>query len=489
MSELTLLFKTQHPPASAVLKLKPETSLNDARSEGAKALKIELKEFLRYAPICVPYGEDVIELEKVDGKKSLKEAGVQSQTTLFFAAPADLKPVIKVLKVKKEEEDEDEKKKKKKKTAGPAKDRYKSCDKKTCITEYFNSSTSTSNKTILGEYIDIYFTELSESADFLALSADQVKQILASDFLNASEGDVFNGLVNWGKKKIGAPATLKSATSTSSSSDKESKLDCAALKAAIKDLLPTIRFPLFTSQEVANLLVPLDLLETKQVLSIYSYIAARDSKAAEEEDESDKKKKKKADSNKGMDLKELGLDMFSDKERVGRMPPDWFCFADDLKHTQLQLTDDGLTVSSNSTSYYCAIGSDVEFEDGVHEWEFEILQLYSHQYGMIVGVAPADWSNWQASNMLGYSGHIPGWGYGPYDGQKWFNGQLGAVTKAKVKDIVHIKLDLDKGEMSVAVDSGKTKGKYTVIHKSITGPVRPLCSFYGTNSLKLGFPK
>jgi hypothetical protein len=48
-------------------------------------------------------------------------------------------------------------------------------------------------------------------------------------------------------------------------------------------------------------------------------------------------------------------------------------------------------------------------------------QMYNNTYSVNVGVCPTSFTNYTVSQMIGYSGHIPGWAFACGHGQKYNN--------------------------------------------------------------------
>jgi len=233
------------------------------------------------------------------------------------------------------------------------------------------------------------------------------------------------------------------------------------------ELLSHVRFPLMTTQDIAVSVAPSSLLDSNQILDLFTYLGMKGS--------SDKKPKLPK-----------SLECFNSKERKGRKPPCWFKFDQTMKHTSLILSNEGLTVASNTTSYYQPIFGDIEITDGVHEWEIELTQFYVNAYSVMVGVVPTSYTNYTSSQMIGYSGHIPGWSYAAGQGQKYYNGSQTAYGRTCAQgDVVRVRLDMDKKNIEYFVNDQSQGIAYT----GITGPVRPAMSMYGTNTVTLRFPK
>jgi len=302
------------------------------------------------------------------------------------------------------------------------------------------------------EFIDIYATDfMANRTSFTKLSKPQMLEIIKSDKLNAKEIEVFEAVVAWGKAEM-----------------KNQKLDDTPqnLKQVLADVLPHVRFPCMNTQDVAVTVVPSSLLESTQILELFTYLGMKGGE----------KKPKLSKS----------LEGFNAKDRKGRKPPSWFKFSVSMKHAQLLVSSDGMVVTSNTTSYYQPVFGDIELAEGIHEWEIELNQFTQNAYSVNIGVVPTSFTNYTTSQMLGYSGHIPAWAFACGHGQKYLNGSQSSYGRTCSQgDIVRCRLDMDKKSIEFMIN-GVSQG---IAHTGISGPVRPALSLYGNNSVTLKFPK
>jgi hypothetical protein len=88
------------------------------------------------------------------------------------------------------------------------------------------------------------------------------------------------------------------------------------------------------------------------------------------------------------------------------------------KHASLLISSDGMTVTSTKSNVYQPAFGDTVLEKGVHEWEILLEQKQVHAYSCNIGVCPVSFSNFTASLMIGYQGHIPAWAFATGQGQK-----------------------------------------------------------------------
>jgi len=279
-------------------------------------------------------------------------------------------------------------------------------------------------------------------------------EIIKSNTLNIKEIDLFEAVVAWGKNDA-----------------KNQKLDgdkVEDLKKVLADVLPHVRFPCMTTQDIAVKVSTSGLLDNDQILDLFTYLGMKGNS-------------KKATPGKS-------LKAFNATDRKGRHPPSWFKFDTTKKHNNLQLSSDGMTVTSNTTSYYQPIFGDVECSEGVWEYEIQLQQFYTASYSVCVGYIPATYqqANWSNSQMIGYSGHIPGWSFAAGNGQKFHNNDQSAYGRVcATGDVISCKIDLDKKTMEFSINGNSLGVAFT----DVTGPVRPAISLYGQNTCVLRFPK
>jgi len=239
-----------------------------------------------------------------------------------------------------------------------------------------------------------------------------------------------------------------------------------ALKQILSDVLVHVRFPCMTTQDVAITVVPSGLLEPNQILDLFTYLGMKGGE----------KKPKVGKS----------LEMFNAKDRKARRPPSWFKFSRNMMYPQLLLTMEDTVVTSTSTSYYQPIFGEVEINDGIHEWEIELTQFYSNAYSVVIGVTPTSFTNYQIAQMIGYPGHIPGWGFACGHGQKYLNGAQTAYGRTCVQgDVVRVRLDMDAKTIEFFINEQSQGTAATGLY----GPVRPSMSLFGPNTVTLRFPK
>jgi len=295
-----------------------------------------------------------------------------------------------------------------------------------------------------------------KSTEFPDLPKDLLLEFVKSDRLNIKEVDLFEGAVAWGKKRL-------------ETSDKDEKV---ALKAALTDILPHIRFPCMSTADVATKVSQSGLLEADAILELFTYLGMKSSASS-----SGKQPK-------------LGnaLSKFSAKERKPRRPPAWFKWDASKKHTNLLVSEDGMTVTSNTTSYYQPVFSDTEIKEntGIYEWEIVLTNFYQNAYSVNIGVVNATYSNYTMAQMIGYPNHIPGFAFACGQAIAYYNNQQKTYARTcATGDVVRARFDSDKHTLEYFINDQS----YGVAFNDVSGNVRPAMSLYGANVATMRFPK
>jgi len=81
------LVKCDFPVKETVMQVDPKGTLGNLKTMCGKAL--ELKEVAKYVVLTVNYGSDVVSYA---GKADTDKVELKHRTTVFFRAPADIKP-------------------------------------------------------------------------------------------------------------------------------------------------------------------------------------------------------------------------------------------------------------------------------------------------------------------------------------------------------------------------------------------------------------
>lgn len=439
-----VLLRSDYPAKEAVVTFNPRSTLEDLKTAASGSLGIEAKTAQRYAYYAVSFRGAVIDFSGKDDKTALEIAGVKEASTILVRAPPDIAPVKRRPKKEKKEDEKDAK------ASTAAASRYKGLSVSNILKKLDEKDATPAKQKVYLEYIDIYGSKIFKQPAFLELKQDVVLSILKSDTLAAPEIDVFEAALAWAKAEC----------------KRKGMDEKKELKTAITPLLTAVRFPCMTTQDVAIKVSTSGLLDSQQVLELFTYLGL------------------KASAGKAS----LGssISAFNAKERKGRRPPAWFKFDQNRKHNSLIVGQDGTTVQSTNGSYYqCAFG-DVEMNKGVWEWEIVLTQFYYTSYAVNVGVAPSNFSNYSTNQMLAYSGHVPGWAFACGNTQRFNNYDMqGYGRQCAQGDVIGVKVDMDKKTIEFFIN-GVSQG---VAFRNLQGPVRPAVSLYGNHSVTLRFPK
>jgi hypothetical protein len=277
-------------------------------------------------------------------------------------------------------------------------------------------------------------------------------QLVKRDTLNIKEIELFEAVLGWAKEEL---------------KRQELENNPDNLKKVLTNILPSIRFPVMSTEELAVTVTPTGVLNPEQTLLLFTYLG------------------QKADSSGGEAKLPSGL-KFSTQKRKGRLPPAWFKFEDNMKYNMLVLTAEGTVLTSTSTSYYQPAFGNIELKEGVHEWEFHLQQLYTNAYACCIGVTPTTFTEYTTrAQMIGYPSHIPGWAFAVQHGQKYHSTQQSYGRSCVEGDTVKVRLDLDKSTIEFFIN-GTSQG---IAYTDVTGPVRPSISLYGPTTAVLRFPK
>jgi hypothetical protein len=385
------------------------------------------------------YGSDVVE---IDNSKSVAENGIQNGWTVFFHAPADLKPERR-RKAKKEAKDE--------KGADGDKDVYKGYTPQNALQKYQDAKTPKDKKISL-EFIDIALGEIVKTGGWTKLSPETVSVILQRDSLSVEEGPVFDAVMVWAK----AEAKRKDKS--------DSKED---LKAVLGDLIYHIRFPCMDVTTIASKVNPSGLLESQQMLDLFTYLGT---------------KKASSDDKKAVKLP-ASLSKFKATARVPRKKPDAFVWSAVLKHNSITLSDNNLTATGTSSNQ--SVAGDIVWEKGIHEFELD-LRGGSGAYAM-VGVVPAHNTAWNSGSHIGDSS-FGGWALFMYSTWSTYrNGSNSSISgqTGQGPQIIGVRLDCDKGKLEFFRGGIKNGTNIGTLFHDVHGPVRPACTLYqGTMTIR-----
>jgi len=199
------------------------------------------------------------------------------------------------------------------------------------------------------------------------------------------------------------------------------KIDAKNLRMVLKDIIPLIRFPLFSVNELSVYVTPLNILSQGELLQLYTYIACKDS-------------------GKFAELPQL---MWSCERR--KSPSLSFVWSRCGTYGLISSSGQKLQSTGGGGSYCCALGSEVIApKTGMHYFEIRIEMPSVAAWQVAVGVAqetiPLDQYLGASGNSWCYYNnslrmHVSGLTNERY-GQPYGNG-----------DVIGVLLDSDKGEL------------------------------------------
>jgi hypothetical protein len=237
---ISLKTASNWPERSAELKISTDSTLGQARAAAAKALNVDLKE---YQVHLTAFGEDVVQLTGGDDSKvKWKPKGY-----LYWIAPLGYLPIRQKKGVVEEKEPDD---------------KFKGLTPENIFKKL--ASAKGQQKKIALEFLDEFTPEIIRTKQFLTVPKEAVAWIAARDSINVGEADLFDACVKWAQAEIKRKEKAES---------KESKED---IKTVLKDVIPHIRFPTMSTEDVATKVLLHGVLDESQVLELYTYLAQAD---------------------------------------------------------------------------------------------------------------------------------------------------------------------------------------------------------------------
>jgi len=433
-----LSLKLDYPSKQKFIKFDEKTTFGQLKNEVAKSFEIKMDDVERHEFRAVAFGQNVLEIGTKGDKSTLSSEGVKSKSLIVVCAPNDLKPVVERKGKKKGKDDDDD---------GDSKDKYSGYKVETAIKQWETSKGK--DEKIALEFIDINLAAVLKTPEFLKLDKKRIVEICKRNTLNIKEGDLFEGVVTWAKGEC-----------------KRTNLDSSpeSLRKVLDEILPLIRFPAMAMEEVATKVTPTSVLQSDQMLQIFTYLGSS----------KDKQKTIKMP--------------YPTKPREGRRPPNWFSWSTNHKHHSVQLLDKNSVIVSTDPNYWQSVGADIELKTGVHEWEVVLNQYDTgNSYNVVIGCVPSHFNQWTSSTWIGSSTTAPGWAFVTGNGYKTGTntGQTYYGTAARQGDTVRTRLDLDKRTIEFFVNNTSQGVAFTDVY----GPVRPAISLIRSQRVTLQFPK
>jgi hypothetical protein len=336
--KLNLCIRSEFPEEiKVVVQVDPLITVGDLKKQAFKALK--QAESAEYGFVVTSYGHEPLELGH---RKDSEPAYIRDRSTLFCLPPSHLKPAQQFLlqeeKDLKDEEDGDQE------FAGLTPENVLA----------LIPTLKGFKKTNAQKYADTFATEIIASKAFQSASKEALLEYISRDTINVDEAELFSAVVAWAKARLG---------------DEKKDAKAETLRAELVDVLPQIRFLSMTTEEVAAKVAPTGVLDSDQILELFTYLAI-----------------KGKDDGKGV-LPGKALKPFSKKARKGRMVPtrelqsltyqNWaqlgYCFE---IHAKKRCVIAGLSVvTRNAGSHYVSLwwrlGPSAGYDNDASQWQTE----------------------------------------------------------------------------------------------------------------------
>jgi hypothetical protein len=383
-----------------------------------KSLSIELGDYLFF---WTAYKADVVALDSEQDSATVEAAGILNGGVII-ARPAARK-VFHKKKIRGKEEKSDGK-------SGSA-DLLPSGTTPENVFEKLESSKGKTREAVL-EYLDKNAKKAFESKSFLKVSQKTVVEVVQRDTLAIKESDLFEAVCNYGKAKGGT------------------------LKTALEPFIKHIRFPLFSSKEMATLVTPKGILEPAQTLELFTYIA---------------KKEAKKDSTPELTG---SLTMFNATKRKGSLGLEWDGTSPQPEAT---IEEEGKTINVRPVSTNLSIRTKQGWTEGKHQWEIYFHAISSNS-SFRAGFCVERFVDWQRSSWaIGNSSDLTSAGF--YSGSMAYGGFTsggGSAPSFSVGTTLRLELDLDAGTFSACQAGGSMQRLVQNLPKGTK--YFPACTFY-----------
>jgi len=241
------------------------------------------------------------------------------------------------------------------------------------------------------QFIEENAHDVVQSPGFDLLPKDRVMDILRSSRLSIDEIDLFNGVLRWAVHEC-----------------KRQKVDVSAenKKQVLKDILPLIRFPIMGMEEIATYVSPSQMLDSKQLLEIFTYLGQPD-------------KTKKTS--------------FNTNHRTGAV--DKWTLDEQYKSSTIILSDKNMSCRCTASGHSYVLGT-ASWSRGQHAWR--VTRMNGNTQWLMLGVstrmAYSDSSYSQAGVYAVSSAS-----------QRYFNGNSTSMPTNFTSPAMDVLLDCDKG--------------------------------------------
>jgi len=103
----------------------------------------------------------------------------------------------------------------------------------------------------------------------LSLPLDKFRRLIESDELALDEIDVFRYVYRWGREEL----KRKKKDKESSTEVQETKDEIQDLQQAIEELIPHVRLPLMSSEQLGSVVMPSKVIDNDKLIAIFTYVA------------------------------------------------------------------------------------------------------------------------------------------------------------------------------------------------------------------------
>jgi len=222
----------------------------------------------------------------------------------------------------------------------------------------------------------------------------------------------------------------------------------------LSDVTPHIRFPLFSLSEFAQKVPSLGLLSSEQMLQLYQFLGTGGNGVI-----------------KG----------FNANKRSPRVRNE-FSWSTELKHPLVALSDDNLRATVGNISNWHMVAGDVEWNEGVHD--FEVVMNPSGN-GFIGAICSSHTDYNMTPPSVGASNTPPAYGFHTAGGNSYFLDQNRPVSGGAVLtgEPIGVRVDLDSSPSTI---SFFRSGVYQATpFNNLRKPLRPCLFMFNSNATGL----
>lgn len=279
--QITIIVKCNFPAKEMLVEIEKNISLPALKGMLALKIGIEKQILELYTIYAIPFGQDAIDISSYNAKKGEKIGHhISSNSTVYLAAPAGVRPITKFAR-KKEEEKEDEKKtvKKKKDINENKTSKFRGITNENCLVWLQASKRrgeTEKYETVL-EFVDEAITKLFKTINFRRLPKSVLLDLVKRNSLIVNEMELFRAIISWAETRARQILQLKYQEKKEMDKNKiKVKISPQRLKKLLTPFLPFIRFPIMQTREIISIIYPMNLLSQEQIRDLCSFCTIRD---------------------------------------------------------------------------------------------------------------------------------------------------------------------------------------------------------------------